>query len=272
MHLTVADLAGAAEFYQDILGFRITRRDGGRIECSAAAAAPVHLILTGRPTARRHRTAGLYHFAVLLPTRAALARALRHLLNTGAPIEGASDHGVSEAIYLHDREGNGIEIYADRPRERWPRRGQTLAMGTQPLDVTDLLAQDPGSWEGLPERTRIGHVHLHVADLARAERFYAGALGFEVMVRGYPGALFLAAGGYHHHIGLNTWAGTGIPPLDPQGAGLRSFTVHIPDPAAREAAVRRVREAGGSVEEEGDGPVPGVLVRDPDGIGVRLAL
>lgn len=272
VHLTVVDLDAAATFYQDILGFRVAGQDGDRVLLSAAGGPPIHVILTGEPTARPRRSAGLYHVAVLLPSRTDLARALRHLVNAGAPLEGASDHGVSEAVYLHDREGNGIEIYADRPREQWPRQGGVLAMSTQALDIEDLLAQDPGPWAGMPEGTRIGHIHLRVANLARAERFYAGVLGFEVTVRGYPGALFLASGGYHHHIGLNIWAGTGIPPMDPQAAGLRYFTVLIPDPAARAAAMRRVRDAGGTVEEVRDGPVAGVLARDPDGIGVLLAL
>lgn len=284
VHLTVIDRDETSAFYQDVLGFRVAGRDDDRVLLSATGEPPISLILSGRPTAPRHpgsagtarqspgrRSAGLYHFAVLLPTRADLARALRHLLDVRTPIEGASDHGVSEAIYLHDPEGNGIEIYADRPRDQWPRRGDVLAMFTQALDVDDLLAADPAPWTGLPPGTRIGHIHLHVADLARAERFYAGVLGFEVTVRGYPGALFLATGGYHHHIGLNTWAGNGISPADSDAAGLRYFTVHIPDPAALDGALRRVREAGSPVEEVPGGPVPGTLVRDPDGIGVLLA-
>lgn len=271
VHLTVTDREGAVAFYEEVLGFRALAHDGNQVLLSATGRPPAHLILTGRPSARRRRSAGLYHFAVLLPARGDLARALRHLLQSGAPIEGASDHGVSEAIYLHDREGNGIEIYADRPRERWPRQAGRLAVGTQALDAEDLLAQDARPWDGLPPGSQIGHIHLHVADLPRAERFYAGVLGFEVMVRGYPGALFLAAGGYHHHIGLNTWAGTGIPAAAPDAAGLRYYTVRIPDPAAREAAVRRVREAGGPAEEVGGGPATGVLARDPDGIGVLIA-
>jgi len=270
VHLTVADLDATSRFYRDVLGFRVVARENGRTFLSASGETPVHLILTGNPNANRRRTAGLYHFAILLPTRQDLARALRHLMDTEAPIEGASDHAVSEALYLHDVEGNGIEIYADRPRERWPIRNGTLAMGTNALDVEDLLAQASQPWDGIPAGTRIGHIHLRVSDLARSEQFYVGVLGFEVMVRGYPGALFVSAGGYHHHLGLNTWAGTGIPPMTSDVTGLRNFSVTIPDEQAREDAVQRLRSAGRALHEIADGPVRGILACDPDGIGVLL--
>lgn len=267
--LAVVDLDRAVRFYQDVIGFRLVEQSQGTAGLSATGRAPL-LILTGMPGARRGRTAGLYHFAILLPARADLARALRHLVDARAPMQGASDHGVSEALYLQDPEGNGIEIYADRPRAQWPIRNGRLAMGTQALDLEDLLAHDARPWEGMPEGTRIGHIHLHVSDLARAERFYAGVLGFDVTVRGYPQALFLAAGGYHHHVGLNTWAGEGIPPMDPEGAGLRFFALEVPGDTARRAVLDRLRAAG-PVQEVRDGPVRGWLARDPDGIGVLLA-
>jgi catechol 2,3-dioxygenase len=271
VHLTVVDLDRAIDFYQTTLGFSPVDRVQETATLSATGRAPAHLILTGKPGARRGRTAGLYHFAILLPSRGDLARMLRHLIERRAPLEGASDHAVSEALYLHDPEGNGIEIYRDRPRGQWSVRGGELAMGTQPLDLEDLLAEDARPWEGMPAATRIGHIHLHVSDLARAERFYAGVLGFEVMVRSYPRALFVAAGGYHHHIGMNTWAGEGIPPMDPEGAGLRYFTVTVPDEDARRSARDRLRAAGVSLREVREGPVAGWLARDPDGIGVLLA-
>lgn len=271
VHLTVADLDRAAVFYQTTLGFRIVDHVQGAARLSATGRPPFHLLLTERPDARRGRTAGLYHFAILLPSRGDLARVLRHLVEAQASPAGASDHAVSEALYLHDPEGNGIEIYRDRPRTEWPRRGGELAMGTRPLDLEELLAEDTRAWDGMPAGTRVGHIHLHVADLARSERFYAGVLGFEVTVRGYPGALFLAAGGYHHHIGMNTWAGEGVPPMDPDGLGLRFFTVVIPDEAARGAAVDRLRRAGAEPREVREGPARGWLASDPDGIGLLLA-
>lgn len=270
VHLTVADLNAASRFYGDVLGFRVAAREHAQTFLSARGETPVQLILSEHPKATRRRSAGLYHFAILLPTREDLARVLRHLIDKGGPIDGASDHGVSEAVYLHDVEGNGIEIYADRPRERWPVRNGTLAMGTDALDVEGLLGQAAQPWDGMPAGTRVGHIHLRVGDLGRSEQFYAGTLGFEVIVRSYPGALFVSAGGYHHHIGLNTWAGTGIAPMTPDAAGLRYFSITIPDRPARDDAVRRLRGTGGIAESLADGPVRGVLARDPDGIGVLI--
>jgi catechol 2,3-dioxygenase len=266
VHLTVSDPGRTAAFYRDVVGFRGVE-DGGEVALSASGTPPYELVLhsAAEGTARR-RTAGLYHFAILLPDRSHLARALTHLIEAEAPIEGASDHAVSEAVYLHDPEGNGIEIYADRPRDRWPSRGGRLEMTTEALDLDDLFRSGPGRWEGMPARARIGHIHLRVNDLARAEAFYAGVLGFDVMVRGYPGALFVAAGGYHHHIGLNTWAGS-LPPADPQAPGLRYVTVSVPDPAAAEAILGRAEAAGIDALPGEDG---GLLLRDPDGIGIML--
>jgi catechol 2,3-dioxygenase len=148
---------------------------------------------------------GLYHFALLLPDRASLAAVLRRLLERRYGFDGASDHGVSEALYLHDPEGNGIELYRDRPRETWPLAQGQVAMTTAPLDIDRLLEVAPAASPLHPE-TRLGHIHLHIGDLRDGERFYARTLGLAVTQRTYPGALFLAAGGYHHHVGLNTWA------------------------------------------------------------------
>lgn len=266
VHLAVADLAATVAFYRDVLGFRGTE-DGDAVGFSASGVPPHDVVLRPITTGgTRGRTAGLYHFAIRLPDRVHLGRALRHLVNARAPIEGASDHAVSEAVYLHDPEGNGIEIYADRSRDRWPSRAGRLEMTTAPLDLDDLFASTPGSWDGMPAGTQIGHIHLRVNDLARAEAFYAATLGFDVMARGYPGALFVAAGGYHHHIGLNTWAGR-VGPADPAGPGLRYFAVVLPDRETRDALVARARAAGIQVVP-GEGG--GVLLRDPDGIGVML--
>ena len=266
VHLTVADPGRSAAFYKDVMGFRAVA-DGGIVALSASGTAPYDLVL--HPAAAGsvpRRTAGLYHFAILLPDRVHLARALRHLIEAEAPIEGASDHAVSEAVYLHDPEGNGIEIYADRPRDRWPSLGGRLEMTTKALDLDDLFRNGPGRWDGMPAGTRIGHIHLRVNDLERAEAFYAGILGFDVMVRGYPRALFVAAGGYHHHIGLNTWAGP-LPPADPAAPGLRHFTIVVPDPGGAESVAARARAAGVDVLA-GEGSA--FTLRDPDGIAVKV--
>jgi catechol 2,3-dioxygenase len=272
-HLTVADLTVTGAFYDEVLGFRLAYQAGSTRYLSSNGRYPFHLVLTGQPGARRppRRSAGLYHFAILYPSREDLAQALRRLLDVGWPIAGASDHGVSEAIYLADPEGNGIELYVDRPRARWPIENSTLVMPTGPLQLDDLLALARGPWPGMAAATRMGHVHLRVSDLAKAEAFYSGVLGFAVTVRGYPGALFFAAGGYHHHIGVNIWGGTQLAPSDPQAPGLRTFIVHLPDRAALAQVVRRIERAGSPLESATNyGRSVACTVRDPDGIRVTL--
>ncbi|OLC30362.1 MAG: hypothetical protein AUH31_04790 [Armatimonadetes bacterium 13_1_40CM_64_14] len=272
VHLTVADLAVAGAFYDEVLGFRLAHQAGPTRYLSSNGSYPFHLVLTGQPGTRPpRRSAGLYHFAILYPSREHLAQALRHLLDVGWPIAGASDHGVSEAIYLADPEGNGIELYVDRPRDRWPTENSSLVMPTRPLQLDGLLALATGPWPGMAGGTRIGHIHLRVSDLAHAEAFYSGVLGFAVTVRAYPGALFFAAGGYHHHIGVNIWAGSHVAASDPASPGLRTFTVHLPDRAALAQVVRRLHRAGSPLESATDyGRSVACTVRDPDGIRVTL--
>jgi catechol 2,3-dioxygenase len=212
---------------------------------------------------------GLFHLAVLLPSRRDLAVALRRLAEARVPLDGASDHLVSEALYLHDPDRNGIEIYRDRAREQWPHVGGSLEMATLPLDIDDILTQlPPGSAKDAfaPAGTQIGHVHLQVADLDAAEEFYSGVLGFDVTVKGYAGALFVSAGGYHHHIGLNTWQslGAGAPP--PGAIGLRSFEIALPDADELDRVLERVSKAGIDADRS-DGTA---LLRDPSGNVVRL--
>src|SRR4029453_12298387 len=178
--------------------------------------------------AKPRRSSGLFHFAILVPSRAALGRSLRRLAEKQWPMSGAADHLVSEALYLDDPDGLGIEIYRDRPRDSWRvlSNGQ-IAMATDPLDLQSVH-DEPGAetpWRGLEPATVMGHVHLHVPHLDTAEAFYCGRIAFDPMVGGYPGALFVAAGGYHHHMGLNTWVGVGAPPPPDNAVGLRSFTI-----------------------------------------------
>ncbi len=215
------------------------------------------------------RAPGLYHLAILVPTRTDLAFALARLAQARWPLEGASDHLVSEALYLSDPDGNGIEIYRDRPRADWPRAGDQLQMSTLPLalnDVVDELRDASELQAEIPRGTRIGHVHLQVSELGEAESFYHGLLGFDVTVRAYPGALFVSAGGYHHHIGLNTWHSANIAPAPAGSVGLRSFTVQLPGERELEALLARVQAAGIGTSADPDG----VLVRDPFGNGVVL--
>ena len=268
--LTVADLDRSRAFYERAIGLRATELDDGKLALGVAGARPL-VELRGDSSAPRlnRRATGLYHLAILVPTRLDLAFALARLAQERWSLDGASDHMVSEALYLSDPDGNGIEIYRDRPRADWPRAGDQLQMATLALDLNNLLGELRTAAElqvSAPSGTVIGHVHLQVADLAQAEAFYHGVLGFDVMVRGFPGALFVSAGGYHHHIGLNTWHSAGAGPAEPGSVGLRSFEVTLPSAEALEQALARVRSAG--VEAElADGRT---LLRDPFGNGVVL--
>lgn len=267
VHLRVKSLDRALAFYRDILGFSVEQVDHSTVALSAGGAPIIWLTAHTDAIPKPRRSTGLYHVAILMPNRAALGKVLYRLLTSGWQLEGASDHLVSEALYLSDADGNGLEIYADRPREVWKFVNAQVAMATEPLDLDDLLNNaDKSEWTGIPAGTIIGHVHLHVSDLAKAESFYVDVLGLDVMQRTYPGALFLAAGGYHHHLGTNIWAGRTPPP--PNAVGLEWFSLAIPGEAAWSALVERVESAGIAIGERGDNYI---LIRDGDGNGVRLA-
>ncbi len=272
-HLRVADRERALAFYCDLLGMRVINADGSSAALSATGAPPPLIVLEAQPAARPRppRTTGLYHVAIRLPDRPSLARLLRRLIERRWPLHGAADHGVSEALYLSDPDGNGLELYADRPREAWPWQAGQAAMVSEPLDVRALLRLAGEPAEAIDPRADIGHMHLQVSDLARAEAFYCGLVGFEVTQRTYPGALFVAAGGYHHHLGLNIWAGRGAPSPPPDAAGLVAFGVRLPDVAAWETLRARLQGAGAplDVQNDGDG-ARRALLRDPDGTGVAL--
>jgi len=272
VHLTSADLSRAVEFYQSVIGLQLLHRSDDLAWMGAEGDSPL-LVLTEYPDVKpkQPRITGLYHLALLVPSRFDLARSLQHLTESSYPLQGLSDHLVSEALYLSDPDGNGIEIYADRPRDSWRTRNGQLELSTVPLNVADLLmelGQHSAAWSGLPTETRIGHVHLHVSDIGQAEAFYRDLLGFDVVSRYGPSASFVSAGGYHHHIGMNTWAGVGVPPPPADGVGLRFFTIHLPD----EAALRDVRnhlEAGEVSLTELD---EGIFLRDPSNNGILLTV
>jgi catechol 2,3-dioxygenase len=266
VHLTISDLDRSIRFYQSHLGLQLHARDDRTARIGAGGADL--LVLSQCESAPRVRgTTGLYHFAILVPSRAELARALRRLIETTTVLQGAADHGVSEALYLADPDGNGIEIYRDRMRAEWPIVNGELRMVADPVDFDDLLAEpSAGDGSGMPRGTVMGHVHLHVSSIEAARAFYADVLGFEVMQRYGPSALFVSAGGYHHHIGLNTWAGVGAPPPPSGAIGLKHFVVRLPNAAAREEVVARVKAAGVAVEAFADG----ALVHDPSNNTILL--
>jgi catechol 2,3-dioxygenase len=272
VRLRVAELDVLTAFYERAIGLRTVSRDDGVVRLGAEEGLAL-VELEEAPVAppRPPFSTGLFHMAILVPTRADLARALRRVIGAGWRLTGASDHLVSEALYLNDPEGNGIELYRDRPREEW-RREPTgeLAMATLPLDLDGVLgelgpdgSEDSGS---MPAGTRIGHVHLQVSSLEPAESFYSGALELDVTVRSYPGALFLSAGGYHHHVGANIWQSRGAPP-PPEGAlGLEHWELVLPTGEERDRLAARLAEAGAELV----GLDAGSLATDPSGNRVLL--
>ncbi len=268
VHLTASNLNRSLDFYRQSLGFKVHWQENG----SAGLGAGRHdlLKLTENPQAKRVRgVTGLYHFAILVPSRLELARSLRRLAQTQTPLEGMADHGVSEALYLPDPDGNGIEIYRDRPRAEWPIVNGQLQMTVDPLDAAGVLAEPAENTEaGLAPTTVLGHMHLHVSHLAEAETFYREVIGFEVMQHFGGQAAFLAAGGYHHHLGLNTWAGVGAPPPPENAVGLRYFVINLPEQAELGRLVERARRANWPFEEQSGG----IFLRDSSRNGVLVAV
>jgi catechol 2,3-dioxygenase len=268
--LTVADLDRSIDYYTGAVGLAVLERGA---DLARLGVGDVDLLvlreLPGARSVQGHT--GLFHFAILLPSREDLARWLVHAAGARVPLSGMSDHLVSEAIYLRDPDGHGIEIYRDRPREEWPRAdGGAIQMDTLPLDTDSLVESladtEVGPYERMPVGTRMGHVHLHVADIPATERFYTDVLGFELMVRYGTDATFLAAGGYHHHIGGNVWAGRGATPPPPGSAALNHATIVLPDAGERDRVAARVADAG----QEPEQLAGGLLVRDPAQNGLLL--
>jgi catechol 2,3-dioxygenase len=266
VHLTVTDLDRSVAFYQDAIGLRLHRRDDP-VAAMGAGGEDLVVLVEEQRARRAGRHAGLYHFALLMPSREELARALQRLAVTRTPIEGASDHGISEAIYLPDPDGNGIELAADRPRAAWPKL-ENLGR-PNPLDLYGLLGAlgDAEPVRHADAGTTVGHIHLHVSDIADARRFYEEVVGFHAETA-MANAVFVSVAGYHHHLGFNTWRGTGIPAAPPVEtvAGLRHWTILVDGDAELAAARGRLEAAGVEIAERPDG----LLVHDPAGIPVLL--
>jgi catechol 2,3-dioxygenase len=250
VELTVADAGRVHRFYEEVVGLP---SELGLVELHEAPDAP----------SPDPRSTGLFHLAILVPSRRDLALALVRLARGGWSLTGASDHLVSEALYLDDPEGNGIEIYRDRPREQWPRTAGGWRIDTLPLDLDDILGEldgEPGDPGSMPPETVIGHVHLKVADVPTAESFYTDVVGFDVMAR-IPSASFVSAGEYHHHVGMNVWHSRGGPAPEPGSLGLRSYEVVLPSAGDVEAVHERLSSAGSAAERD-DGSV---AASDPSG-------
>jgi catechol 2,3-dioxygenase len=266
--LTVRDLDRLTTYYRDLLGLTILVRSANSVRLGTAGVALLEL--TQKPDALPDdtREAGLYHTAFLMPTRADLARWILHAAKSRVPITGASDHDVSEAIYLDDPEGNGIEVYTDRPRERWRYDGELIFQKTDPLDIDAIIREiDPATatYPSAPEGLRIGHIHVRVGNVAKAEEFYLGTLGLDV-TRRRSGATFMSSGGYHHHVAANVWHSNGAGVRNEKRAGLAWFEMEVADAATLDALSKRLTAAGASV-----GTIEGGFVTaDPWGTRIRF--
>ncbi|MEK4193872.1 MULTISPECIES: VOC family protein [Paenibacillus] len=271
VQIRVSNLERSLTFYQNVVGLSVLRQTGREVEMTADGQN-VLLILREIENARVIRpnsVAGLYHFAILVPDRPSLGLVVRNLISSGIEV-GQGDHLVSEALYIQDPDNNGIEIYRDRPKSEWKYDAEGhVMMSTDPVDVDGLLAASEGlSWNGLPAGTVIGHVHFHVGNLNKAKAFYVDLLGFELTANYGSAAMFISAGGYHHHIGLNVWAGQGAPAAPADTVGIDYFTLILANEEERNAVVERVRQAGYAVTEENGNPT----FQDPWNIGIRLVL
>ena len=268
VHLTVSDIERSLAFYQHSLGMQLHWRKG-----NGAALGAGHndlLALTEQPGAvkpRRH--SGLYHFAILVPSRKELASSIKNIIETKTNVTGGADHLVSEALYLDDPDGNGIEIYRDRPRSTWKKENGQVKMAVDPLDYQGILSElktNNGDWSGLHPDTVLGHMHLHVAHLPESITFYEKVIGLDLMATMMGSAAFLSAGGYHHHLGINTWNGVGAPAPSSNSVGLLYFTINLADPENREALIERLNGAGALQQEH----EAGIFIQDPSGNGIVL--
>lgn len=268
VHLTVGDLERSLTYYRESIGLAVLAEGGGRATLGAGRTRLLELVEEPGAQPAPART-GLFHFALLLPDRRSLARWLAHAVRERVRLSGASDHFVSEAIYLSDPDKHGIEIYHDRPRERWEGK-VAERMGTDPLDLNGLLGEldepETEPFERQPEGTRMGHVHLQVSHIAPSVEFYRDVLGFGLMAEYGGQAVFLSAGGYHHHVGANTWRSGGALPPAPGSASLRRFEIVLPDAAERDALAERIAAGGAELEDDDAGP----LARDPSGNALVL--
>jgi catechol 2,3-dioxygenase len=279
--LNISNILRSLDFYKNILGFKVVSRPSREKAILSVDGTSSHLVEllqvernannndTFNPLGTTKKRAGLYHFAILLPERKYLADMLQNLRDKRDQVhfDGFADHLVSESVYIRDPDFNGIEIYMDRPMSKWNWDGNRIEMATLPLNTSDLLREstDKG-WKEMPSKTTIGHVHLHVRDLAEALKFYHEILGLNLTAT-IPSAAFFAAGKYHHHIAVNTWLGTNILPASPQGIGLNHFSIELPSKAEYERLVRQLSRYGIGIEDLSE---RSVFVQDMDGMRVRL--
>ncbi|WP_019241263.1 MULTISPECIES: VOC family protein [Bacillus] len=252
--INVSNLEQSTAFYTDLLGFKVLKRSDRNVMLTVDGINP--MVILHQPDTvipKQGRTTGLYHFAILLPSREELGSFLLHMANKNFRFQGASDHLVSEALYLADPDGNGIEVYHDRPSEQWVWKNNEVKMSTEPMDVEGVLAAGQGKeWKGMPNATLFGHIHLHVADLEKAIHFYQEVLGYDVVCRYGDQAVFISTGGYHHHIGLNTWNGKGAPAPRENTIGMKEFSIVIPNEEYKNKVIKALKALNISFSLEND--------------------
>lgn len=268
--LKIIDIDRAIKFYTKIMGFSLLKKEDNMAVFSADGFNPIVTIIEPEDVVPKPaRRTGLYHFAVLLPTRYDLGLFIKNIRDEWYPIIGGAYHGVSEAIYLEDPDGNGIEVYCDTEESKWDRRGSSINMVTEPLDYGDLIdLTGDDKWDKAPLKTKIGHIHLHVADLDEARKFYCDGLGFDLIMEAGNSAIFLSTGGYHHHIGLNSWQGKGAAPLPDNSVGMLYYDLVFPDEGKREEKLNKLMKLGYEVmKEEKD-----IFVKDPSSNLIRFVI
>ena len=270
--LKVKDLKASLTFYSEMLVFKIIKNESRNVLLSADGELPYLISLTEDKTAAAGKkdSAGLFHVAFRFRNRKELARVFLRLFNSGTKFQGFSDHLVSEAIYLSDPDNNGVELYTDKPKSEWEIKSGQVMMDTLPLDLSKITAEldNPDEWNGIDSETDIGHIHLSVSDLYQAEKFYGNILGFDVSNSVYSGALFFAAGGYHHHIGTNIWHSRNKKVSSENQTGLMSFTIKIPDKNVIQKIADEAEESKLTVDKINSGEI---TIKDFDGISVRIA-
>jgi len=279
IQIRTANVSRLRDFYVDILGFEPLETDEGELQLFSDIdqdpLVTIHERIDAAP--RTDSSPGLYHVAFLMPTRTELARILARLAEKRYALQGFADHGVSEAIYLSDPDGNGIELYCDRPREEWPRKNGELEMFTRPLDLENLLSEigdETQAWDGIHPETTIGHIHLQVSDVVKSGEYYHNVLGYDIIQKNFPGAQFLSTGGYHHHIGINNWNSKGSSPAPQGSSGLMQFSVETADLITLRHLQVQFLHKGVSFEEipSENNSMPALLVHDPDGIAIQIVV
>lgn len=251
--LAVADLERALVFYRDLLGMQLHNNNGNIAQLGTTESVLIELIQQEQAVHPAHNTTGLFHVAFLFASQRDLARTMMRLFQAGYRVGGASDHLVSQAFYLDDPDGNGIELYYDRPRAEWPMNGKFVAMDTLPLDIEAFFSVLQGDKEPLgaiADSTSVGHMHLRVSNIKAASQFYTDVVGFDLMQANYPGAAFVAVNGYHHHLGMNEWQSRGAAPAPANAVGLRFSRFSLPSQADLDALKQRLNAANYTTQEQ----------------------